>query len=180
MVKGRKKAHKLFQHEIFAPHPKRKNGTHINFFGGILGVKNGVPNGNSACAETASQRPASSLSSVSSLSSFYFSLFLVLFFFFSFPSLLLFLICFSLYLFHFVFLLSVSFLCLLLVVLSSFSSSFFIFIFFLLLPLDRAPHRLAPSSGSVFLCYVDAFARPLQTTKFCISLQDQCFGALYV
>ena len=59
------KAHKLFQHKLFAPHPKpshfwaprekficltflgknAKKGTHINFFGGILGVKNGVPNG---------------------------------------------------------------------------------------------------------------------------------------
>ena len=64
--KGRKNflAHRLFQHKLFGPHPKkpilgsqkkvhvphflgkeRKKGTHLNFFGGIFGVKTGVPNG---------------------------------------------------------------------------------------------------------------------------------------
>ena len=60
-----RKAHKLFQHKRFGPHPKhpilpppppkknlcasfpkkgRKKGAHLNFFGGNFGVKKGVPN----------------------------------------------------------------------------------------------------------------------------------------
>ena len=53
---GDRKAHKLFQHKVFGPHPKhpilgpqkklkgRKKRTHMHFFGGILGGQKGVPN----------------------------------------------------------------------------------------------------------------------------------------
>ena len=70
---GDGKAHKMFQHKLFGPHPNRpisgpqkksvcasfpcEKGTHINFFKGILGVKKAqkkfgwagkfVPEGNS-------------------------------------------------------------------------------------------------------------------------------------
>ena len=59
---GAEKAHKRFQHKLLVPHPqhaqiwaprkkfmclisweRRKKGTHINFFRGILGFKNGGP-----------------------------------------------------------------------------------------------------------------------------------------
>ena len=63
MVFGCRKAHQLFQHKLFGPHPKHpslgpqekvygphflertQKGTNINFFTRILGVKKGAPNG---------------------------------------------------------------------------------------------------------------------------------------